>query len=63
MGYGVISYDGYRVHLEDYGAIYTPAGMNLPERLDLFVFRHDKFDGTLFAGFRSFRADLFCKKC
>ena len=35
VGYGVIEYDGFRMRLIDYGAILTPAGMKLPERLDI----------------------------
>ncbi len=35
VGYGVIEYDGFRMKLIDYGAILTPAGMKLPERLDI----------------------------
>ncbi len=35
VGYGVIAYDGYHMRLVDYGAVYTPAGMRLPERLDI----------------------------
>ena len=35
VGYGVIEYDGFKMALIDYGAIYTPAGMELPERLDI----------------------------
>jgi crossover junction endodeoxyribonuclease RuvC len=33
MGYGVISYDGVKCSALDYGALITPAGMPLPERL------------------------------
>ena len=40
VGYGVIEYDGFRMRLIDYGAILTPAGMKLPERLDII------FDST-----------------
>ena len=35
VGYGVIEYDGFRMKLIDYGAIYTPAKMRVPERLDI----------------------------
>lgn len=35
VGYGAISYDGMKMTLLDYGAIYTPAGMPIPERLDI----------------------------
>ncbi len=35
VGYGVIEYDGFKMKLIDYGAILTPAGMKLPERLDI----------------------------
>lgn len=35
VGYGVITYDGMRMQLLDYGAIYTPSGMRLIERLDI----------------------------
>ena len=33
MGYGVISYDGVKARPVDYGGLYTPAGMPLPQRL------------------------------
>ena len=35
VGYGVIEYDGFHMKLIDYGAIYTPAKMWVPERLDI----------------------------
>ena len=35
VGYGVIEYDGNKMALIDYGTIETPAGMKLPERLDI----------------------------
>ncbi len=35
VGYGVITYDGMHMQLLDYGAIYTPSGMELIERLDI----------------------------
>ncbi len=35
VGYGVIEYDGFHMKLIDYGAVYTPAKMKLPERLDI----------------------------
>lgn len=39
VGYGVIETDGFHSKLIDYGAIYTPAKMWVPERLDIL------FDG------------------
>lgn len=33
MGYGVISYDGVRARMLDYGVLYTKAGVPLPKRL------------------------------
>ena len=35
VGYGVIGYNGFSMKLIDYGAIYTPAKMWVPERLDI----------------------------
>jgi crossover junction endodeoxyribonuclease RuvC len=35
VGYGVIEYDGFHMELIDYGAIYTPAKMWVPARLDI----------------------------
>ncbi|MBP3941059.1 MAG: crossover junction endodeoxyribonuclease RuvC [Christensenellaceae bacterium] len=35
VGYGLISYDNVKMKLIDYGAILTPAGMKIPERLDI----------------------------
>lgn len=35
VGYGVIEYNGFAMKLIDYGAIYTPAKMWVPERLDI----------------------------
>ncbi len=35
VGYGVIEYEKYKMKLVDYGAILTPAGMKVPERLDI----------------------------
>jgi len=35
VGYGAIEYDGVKMDLIDYGVILTPAGLKLPERLDM----------------------------
>lgn len=35
VGYGVITYDKVKMTLVDYGTIETPAGLKLPERLDM----------------------------
>ncbi|MBE5759112.1 MAG: crossover junction endodeoxyribonuclease RuvC [Clostridiales bacterium] len=35
VGYGLINYDNVKMKLIDYGAILTPAGMKIPERLDI----------------------------
>ena len=35
VGYGVIEYEKLKMKLIDYGAILTPAGMKIPERLDI----------------------------
>ena len=35
VGYGVIEYDGVKITLIDYGTLETPAGLKLPERLDM----------------------------
>ncbi len=35
VGYGVIDYTDMKMRLIDYGAILTPAGMKIPERLDI----------------------------
>ena len=35
VGYGVIEYDGIKIKLIDYGTLETPAGLQLPERLDM----------------------------
>ncbi len=35
VGYGVITSEGMRMSLLDYGTILTPSGLKLPERLDI----------------------------
>ena len=35
IGYGVVDYDKRRLETVDYGIISTPAGLKLPERLDI----------------------------
>lgn len=35
VGYGLINFDNVKMKLIDYGAILTPAGMKIPERLDI----------------------------